>query len=267
MISVENVHVSASQIESWLSCRLKWKLGRTAPRSSAAQSSAAQMVGTLTHCAIGEYHRLPPERRDFDALIGVLNYCTSVEVYPSDVISRSEDLLRRFFKAFGADSEVAPTHIEEKFVVENFLKPTPSRGGIDLWLIPDSVTVGAENVTFNEFKTMSKKPNFDQRVNFAIQPLVYKVGLEEVFGAPVTHVDYTFFWPNGVQRERRQFPPSDYWPAYLRGIIEQMFSAPIFPTPGGLCPFCDVYSTCKESALTGFDPAYILDPTEGWQGV
>jgi len=248
-------HVSASQISDWLLCRLKWSLGH-----GDQPASKAQQVGILTHCALGAYHVAEPEDRSWSTMEVSLTSCAALDGMSTEVQLEAHNLVQRYYKLFGQDVDIVPTEIEHKLTVPDFIKD------VDLVLIPDDVTRG-DTIHFSEYKTTSKKPFPYNDVVFkhGIQTMVYKVGLELYYNKVVDYVDYTFMWPTGVERERRYLPPSDYWLSYLRGIVEEMFTASIYPTPGALCGWCQHEPICRESAVTGISPLDIVKTEEGWQ--
>ena len=259
------MHISASQINTFLQCRLRWWADRNARKDVTTDAMA---VGTLVHCVIGKYHAR--DARTDEILSWCLKMCVGElpQTYTLDQVDRAKSLLNRFYKQFGADSDVRPTAIEKELVVPNFIE------GVDLVLIPDDYTELSDSIHFNEYKTSGSKPfpYNDLIFKHGMQGIVYKVGLELALGKPVTHCDFTFIWDGGAVRERREFMPSDYWVQMIKNIAHEIRgpmlrdmdgevegSYPnIYPTPSILCGYCPYQDPCRQAATIGVDAKELM---------
>ncbi len=263
---MSDLHVSYSQINTFLSCPLKWKLGQEARahgEDSYGEPTWNMKVGTVVHTVMEMFHHpdyWPRDEEDIPAFFNaaledqpLLNEGTAK---PDSYEREARRCVSAFWAEFHADEAWRPTHVEYEFDVP--LTPTFTLQGVF-----DDITLDHENkeIVIGEYKTSLKDMWADSYTQMTTQPYVYQYACGQLWSDyTLVSIDYTLITPRSAQRIVRPMWPGDMpvWKTYLQGKAVEMFavlqgSRPAYPNYSsfncGRCPSWEGH--CKGVVLFG----------------
>lgn len=254
-------HLSASQMSTWLKCRMEWALSRDRERRPPNQGTPAQQTGTLVHRIMELYHSVPSAIRNEK----YQNWCyekASLEgEFDSTICRYARTMLAQFYAKWGADEQHNPTYVEHEITA-----PFTERN--DLVCVLDDLTVNHEtkSLMVGEYKTSLKKIEVTDKSLFQLQPHVYKLALEHAFpGYTLTGALFTMMWPGGVARLLREIPPNALFDQWIHDLAHDMETAPVIPNFTATCSWCEHHDKCEFMLMTGHSPLAGVGDT-GWWG-
>lgn len=257
----ERPHISASQITTWLQCRLKHHFTQTLPREEEGGKAGERMqVGTLVHAVMEEHLALPPAQRTTATMQDA--YETACEDFESEEVQdKAFEILNRYWHTCHEDADWMPTDFE----VELRQEIIP---GLDLLGYADELWIdaGKRAIVIGEKKTTLSKPDLLVTPFLNVQGQCYRYLVEQQYpGYRLDKIVYSMFWRQGFRRiERPLTDTGPQWDAWLRAIAHDMQQLPVRMEPGHWCRGCKFNQICLESVMTGMDVLDLTHPSEGW---
>lgn len=249
-------HISASQITTWQTCRLKWRYEREHKAAQTGEEETggpvAVQVGKLCHEVLEYFHAVQPEHRTPDTIIGLFDELKGA--YTVEVQEKASKVLNRHWQDFGPDLDYVPTDTELS------LRCPLGAGLPDLVCVLDDLERDEESKTLlvGEYKTSMAKPNVLVKIHFNIQVYCIQMALDHLFpDYKVVGYRFTLLWPTGTYRETRILREDDMqrWRGYIRLAAAQISAATreperlVYPTQGYHCERCDWFRACTGRVL------------------
>jgi len=261
-------HISYSQLNTFLSCPLKWKLGQEARERGEdgyGEPTWNMKVGTVVHTVMEMWHHpdyTPRDRGDlitfFTAALQDQPLLNEEAKDPDFYVKSALRCVEVFLAEFGLDDDHHPTHVEYEFDVP--LTPTFSLQGVF-----DDITLDHTNkeIVIGEYKTSLKDMWADSYTQMTTQPYIYQYACSQLWpDYTLVSVDYTLISPRKAERISRPMWPGDRgaWKLYLRDkalemavLIKDYYPSPAYPNYSSFnCARCPVWeSNCNQTVLFG----------------
>ena len=260
-------HISYSQLNTFLSCPLKWKNAQEARERGEdgyGEATWNMKVGTVVHTVMEMMHH-PDYIRLGEALDVAAFFEAALVDQPLVNADAAKPLFYQneawrcilaFLTEFGAkDENWNPTHVEYEFDVP--LTPTFTLQGVF-----DDITLDHENkeIVIGEYKTSLKDMWADSYTMMTTQPYVYQYACGQLWpNYTLVSIDYTLITPRSAQRISRPMWPGDRrpWEEYLVTQAQGMAHVlsgyiPAYPNYSSFnCGRCQFWDTCKQNILIG----------------
>ncbi len=262
---MSNRHISYSQLNTFLSCPLKWKNAQEARERGEdgyGEPTWNMKVGTVVHTVMELYHhpdyttRFTPDVVSFiDAAMEDQPLYNEGVKDPESYIKEAKRCVRSFITEFGADDDWHPTHVEYEFDVP--LTPTFTLQGVF-----DDITIDHTNkeIVIGEYKTSLKDMWADSYTMMTTQPYVYQYACGQLWpDYTLVSIDYTLITPKFAQRISRPMWPGDMltWELFLKQKAVEMGIVldgllPAYPNYSSFnCGRCPFWEGCKQNILLG----------------
>lgn len=259
-------HISYSQLNTFLSCPLKWKLAQEARERGEdgyGEATWNMKVGTVVHTVMEMFHHEDYGPRDQGDLVEFFRSALEDQplynkgvAKPTFYETEAWKCIAAFNSGFGTDDAWHPTHVEYEFDVP--LTPTFTLQGVF-----DDITLDHENkeIVIGEYKTSLKDMWADSYIQMTTQPYVYQYACGQLWpDYTLVSIDYTLITPRSATRISRPMWPGDMmqWSEYLvRKAMEmqQVLDGRVAAYPNyssfncARCPFWEGH--CKQEVLFG----------------
>jgi len=258
-------HISYSQLNTFLSCPLKWKNAQEARERGEdgyGEATWNMKVGTVVHTVMEMFHHpdyTPRNRVDLSDFLEaamvdqpLLNEVTAKPLY---YVKEAQKCAMAFAEAFGEDNDWHPTHVEYEFDV-------PLTDTFTLQGVFDDITLDHENkeIVIGEYKTSLKDMWADSYTMMTTQPYVYQYACGQLWpDYTLVSIDYTLITPRSAQRISRPMWPGDMekWSLYIKTMATEMELVlagviPAYPNYSSFnCGRCQFWEGCKQEIMFG----------------
>jgi len=237
-----NNHISHSQLDTFLRCELKWKLGRELLVLTGRDENSgtwAQKAGSVIHTIMEMYHHPDNNPREVGDLETFLAHALEEIPLKSPYLGQVKKTITNFVNTFGKDSDHAPDQCELEFDV-------PLIPGCDLRVVFDDVTFNHETkeLVIGEYKSSLKEIDVEEKVWMTYQPFVYQYAAGIKWPDYIlTGIQYTLLSPKSVERVIRPMWDSDRkkWAILIPDRAAQMMLIKNY----GVIPFSEYGFNCK----------------------
>jgi len=258
-------HISYSQLNTFLSCPLRWKNAQEARERGEdgyGEATWNMKVGTVVHTVMEMFHHPDYNPRDLDDLKGFYEAAlVDQPLFNEGVKDEGKyelDAARcigAFRQEFGPDDNWHPTHVEYEFDV-------PLTNTFTLQGVFDDITLDHDNkeIVIGEYKTSLKDMWADSYTMMTTQPYVYQYACGQLWpDYTLVSVDYTLITPKSAQRISRPMWPGDMeqWRAHLEDKAQEMEGVlgnhiDAYPNYSSFnCGRCPFWEGCKQNILLG----------------
>jgi len=257
MIATTEKHLSCSQLKTYSTCSLKWKLGRTHKPETV---SACLPFGRAIHAAIQSYHQARLESRDItaDEMHSVYKASfdeeqTPVEYGKRDDRASLDEKAKNMLQCFAetvVPGEVIAVEEPIKFELDPALPPL--LGFIDLIeVVRDDH--GNESLVVTDWKTAARKPSAgdvdaDQLILYGIA--LQRTGFLRQFDMPLRLEYRHLLKTKSPDIVTVPVKPSKMDAERLiekaRRIYRAMEADVVYPQPGWQCSGCSHRSLCQQ---------------------
>jgi len=258
-------HISYSQLNTFLSCPLKWKNAQEARERGEdgyGEPTWNMKVGTVVHTVMEMYHHpdlVDRENADigvfFEAALEDQPLLNEGATKPTYYENEARRCVAAFISEFHTDDDWHPTRVEYESDVP--LTPTFTLQGVF-----DDITLDHNNkeIVIGEYKTSLKDMWADSYTMMTTQPYVYQYACGQLWpDYTLVSIDYTLITPRSAQRISRPMWPGDMekWARYLQLKAFEMANVlegpyPAYPNYSSFnCGRCQFWDTCKQNILLG----------------
>lgn len=258
-------HISYSQLNTFLSCPLKWKNAQEAKERGEdgyGEATWNMKVGTVVHTVLEMFHHEDYNPRDemdlplfFAAALKDQPLVNEGVKDPNSYLNEAQRCVKAFWEEFGLDMGHCPTHVEYEFDV-------PLTNTFTLQGVFDDVRLDHDNkeIVMGEYKISLKDMWADSYTMMTTQPYVYQYACGQLWpDYTLVSIDYTLITPRSAQRISRPMWPGDMeqWNEYLiekacamEGVLTGFTGA--YPNYSSFnCGRCQFWDTCKQNILLG----------------
>ena len=247
-------HISSSQRESWMSCRLKNALRSAVGLVPIERGNGAKgmMAGSLIHSVLGQWYRTAPDERSEAKLLQIADVQARArgdDAVVGEAMSRVVLMLKLYYKRYGSD-RIEPIEVEAPI-------ERPLASGVKYIGYADMIWLEGDTLWVEDWKTSLSHIEPEAHTVFNPQGRDYLWGLSKKYDANKLAMSWLFITPASCRRVATPIGALADVGLELDAIaVEQRTLSPE-PNYAKHCLWCEYKPICR-TKVTGGDVSEAL---------